>query len=95
MNLSTDLTCTIERIKQMELYFDKISAILQTSKYPLQDLEALKVELAILEDYYDSGQWLDDYETDESGALPSDLKRGVLAQDSLYDLFSDIKDFVQ
>lgn len=38
-----------------------------------------------LTDYYESGQWLRDYELDEQGLLPPDLKRGVLAQDAVFD----------
>ena len=44
----------------------------------------------ILEDYYTSGQWRKDYEADEQGLLPKDLKRGVLSQDALYDLFDKL-----
>ena len=36
--------------------------------------------------YYESGQWLRDYELDELGLLPPDLKRGVLSQDGIYNL---------
>ena len=42
-----------------------------------------------LREYVDSGLWLSDYEADERGELPSDLKRGVLSQDGLYDLLSE------
>ena len=44
-----------------------------------------------LTEYVDSGQWLQDYQLDEAGALPRDLKRGVLSQDGLYDLLSEIQ----
>ena len=43
-------------------------------------------KLAALEAYYTSGEWREDYEADERGELPPDLKRGVLSQDALYDL---------
>ena len=42
--------------------------------------------LRILEAYYTSGEWRDDYEADERGEIPPDMKRGVLSQDALYDL---------
>ena len=42
-----------------------------------------------LRDYYESGLWLSDYEADEAGKLPEDLRRGVLAQDTLYDLLAE------
>jgi hypothetical protein len=37
----------------------------------------------------DSGEWKEDYEADEAGKLPSELKRGVLSQDGLYNLLQD------
>ena len=43
-------------------------------------------KLRLLEAYYTSGKWREDYEADERGELPSDLKRGVLSQDAMYDL---------
>ena len=33
-----------------------------------------------------------DYEADERGELPPDLKRGVLSQDALYDLLERLND---
>ena len=46
-------------------------------------------KLRLLEAYYTSGQWREDYEADERGELPPALKRGVLSQDALYNLLSD------
>lgn len=69
--------CRLDRIERVERYeqlFERAAAC--------RDPEAL----ALLEAYYSSGQWLQDYEADERGELPPDLKRGVLAQDALYDL---------
>ena len=37
--------------------------------------------------YYGSN-WLKDYEDDESGKIPKDLKRGVLSQDAIYNLLA-------
>ena len=39
--------------------------------------------------YMESGLWLSDFEADERGELPQDLRRGVLSQDGLYDLLSE------
>ena len=44
-----------------------------------------------LKEYYESGLWLSDYEADERGELPADLKRGVLSQDGLYNLLNEIE----
>ena len=48
-------------------------------------------KLCLLEAYYSSGEWREDYEADELGELPPDLKRGVLSQDALYDLLEERK----
>lgn len=48
-------------------------------------------KLRLLDEYYTSGVWREDYEADERGELPLDLKRGVLSQDALYDLLEDGK----
>ena len=48
--------------------------------------------LALLETYCTSGEWREDYEADERGELPPDLKRGVLSQDALYDLLEEKHD---
>ena len=42
--------------------------------------------LQTLMEYYDNGQWLLDYECDERGEVPKDLKRGVLSEDGVYNL---------
>ena len=52
-----------------------------------RDGEALRA----LNEYLSSGLWLEDYEADERGELPPDLKRGVLSQDALYDLLTEEK----
>ncbi len=64
----------IERVERYERLFDACSADPEPGK------------LRLLDAYYASGEWLEDYEADERGELPPDLKRGVLSQDALYDL---------
>jgi hypothetical protein len=41
--------------------------------------------------YYENGEWLRDYEMDECSLLPKDLKRGILAQDAVYDFLEQIR----
>lgn len=69
----------IERVEHYERLFDEA----QTSHDP--------EKLQLLNAYYTSGQWREDYEADERGELPPDLKRGVLAQDALYDLLGEVE----
>ena len=46
-------------------------------------------DLPVLAAYLDGGQWQMDYEADEQGRIPKDVKRGVLSQDGLYNLISE------
>ena len=70
----------IERVEKYEQMFDEATA------HPTQE------NISLLETYYTSGKWRDDYEADERGELPPDLKRGVLSQDALYKLLDELKE---
>ena len=67
----------IRRVARYERLFDEAAVSHDPEK------------LRLLEVYYTSGQWREDYEADERGELPPDLKRGVLSQDALYDLLEE------
>ncbi len=69
----------IERVEAYEKLFDEVKVCPDEEKRRLLDR------------YYTSGEWLADYEADERGELPPDLKRGVLAQDALYDLLEETR----
>ena len=69
--------CRLDRIERVEKYerlFEEVTAAPDDEK------------TAALEAYYTSGEWRGDYEADERGEFPPDMKRGVLSQDALYDL---------
>ena len=68
----------IRRIQRMEEIFDTVQV---DPDHP---------SLGELVLYYEGGQWLRDYELDEQGLLPRDLKRGVLSQDGIYNLLDDL-----
>ena len=70
----------IERVEKYEQLFDE--ALVSRAPEKLAELDA----------YYTSGLWLEDYEADERGELPPDLKRGVLSQDALFDLLEEKHD---
>ena len=77
---------TMERIRRMETAMDAVQNALRCRGEAARKEPEIQEMLGLLEEYMSSGQWLRDYELDEAGGLPSDLKRGVLAQDTLYDL---------
>ena len=79
----------IERITKMEALFDKSEEVVKRLEAALEDFAKLEHDIAKLETYYNSPQWRKDFEADEAGKLPKDLKRGVLSEDGIYDLLSD------
>lgn len=78
----------VERIKNMELKYDDVKPKIEAFRQSLENMKKSYDDMKILSDYY-SGEWKKDYEADEQGKVPKDLKRGVLGQDTLYDLFTD------
>lgn len=81
----------IQRVQQMEQYLDDLLVAFQEDKKKIWEMEELQEKLEALDAYYSSGSWLKDYDRDCAGEFPQDLKRGVLAQDTLYNLFDELK----
>ena len=79
----------IDRIKKMEAYLDESAAALAELAGALDRYEKIENKYYKLEDYYGSRRWMDDFEADEAGRLPDDLKRGVLSEDAVYDLITE------
>ena len=77
-----------ERIAYMEALFDKSEAVVKRLESALEEFAKIENDIAKLKAYYDK-DWRKDFEADEAGKLPKDLKRGVLSEDGLYDLLSD------
>lgn len=79
----------IERIRCMEQLYDFVSESITEFPIPLDKYERMQEAVVTLSYYYGSDEWKQDYADDEAGLLPKDLKRGVLSEDGLWNLFSD------
>ena len=64
---------------------DRISRIREMEEI----YDRVRKDIATLREYEESGMWLEDYEADERGELPRELKRGVLSQDGLDEVFDE------
>ena len=84
----------IERITQMEQRLDASTEALKKLSDALDAYEENRDALKKLMDYYGSSRWRKDFEADEQGKLPQDLKRGVLCEDTIYDLILDHHDLI-
>lgn len=69
-----------ERVLFFEKIFDEVRSM---SHETAAFAEETRMKVRLLDEYYTSGEWQEDYEADEEGLLPADLKRGVLSQDGL------------
>lgn len=79
----------IERIKRMERKLNRVSRAVKRLSAALDDYAKVQDDLHELEAYYGSEDWKQDFADDEKGLLPSDLKRGVLSEDAIWNLLED------
>ena len=82
----------IERIKLMEQHLDRASQAVIRLSAALEQYAAAQESLKVLNDYYGSDEWKQDFADDEAGLLPNDLKRGVLSEDAIWNVLSDSKE---
>ena len=79
----------IVRITHMESLLDEVTAALSGLSKSLEQYERIQPALQELEAYYGSSLWRQDFADDEAGLLPSDLKRGVLSEDGIWNLLEE------
>lgn len=78
-----------ERIVYMEQALDAGSEAVAALSEALEKYSSLQGKLQQLIAYYESKQWRQDYDDDNAGKIPGDLKRGVLSEDAVYDLLTE------
>ena len=78
----------IERIRHYETLLDRIAPVLENLEEALDAFEGIQDDVKELAAYYEDDGWREDFEADEAGKLPADLKRGVLSEDGIYDVLS-------
>lgn len=79
----------IERIRLMESHLDAAVVAIEELSAALEKYIAVQPRMRELDEYLDSGEWRRDYDADEAGLLPADLKRGVLSEDGLFNVLDD------
>ncbi|MCR4690706.1 MAG: DUF4298 domain-containing protein [Lachnospiraceae bacterium] len=78
-----------DRIRLMEEKMDRVRSAMEELSTAADLYKELQQDIKDLERYYET-VWRDDFEDDEKGKLPQELKRGVLSENELYNLLSDI-----
>lgn len=78
----------IERIRLMEDKADKVRSAIEELEPAAKKYKEILQDVKDLERYYET-IWREDFEDDEKGKFPPDLKRGILSEDTLYNLLTD------
>lgn len=86
-----ELNSAVRRISEMELRFDTLENAFKINPDAARE-GWFKSQLQILLQYYEGGQWLRDFNLDEQGLLPADLKRGVLSEDAVYNFLIELNE---
>lgn len=81
-----------DHICKMEAILDKAHSILDELEQKIAEFKAFQPELRKLEEYYESPQWKKDFDMEEKGLFPKDIKRGVLSEDGIYDVLERNKE---
>jgi hypothetical protein len=77
------------RVREMEERYDELAGALARLEEAVSALQTAEPGLEALRAYMDSGQWREDFEADERGEIPAEVKRGVLSEDGLFDLLQE------
>lgn len=79
----------LERIVYMEQVLDEGMEAVAALSEALEKYSSLQGKLQQLIAYYESKQWRQDYDDDNAGKIPGNLKRGVLSEDAVYDFLTE------
>ncbi|MBR0195957.1 MAG: DUF4298 domain-containing protein [Paludibacteraceae bacterium] len=94
----------INRIIRMEALYNELQAALAKTAHStapaakqqaLASRQTLQPQIDKLAAYYQSDAWKADFHADELGFLPSDLPRGILSEDGIYNLLTRWEEIVQ
>ena len=76
----------VKRIEEMEEKLNVASNAIKNLGKALREYGKAQDDIRELATYYASDEWKIDFEADEKGILPNDLKRGVLSEDGIYNM---------
>lgn len=82
----------VARVQRMEQVLDEITeGLRQEQECGVNfDFSQWQEKICELTEYYEGGLWMQDYCRDERGEFPAGLKRGVLSEDAVYDLLTEL-----
>ncbi|MGB0981237.1 MAG: DUF4298 domain-containing protein [Winogradskyella sp.] len=81
----------INRITKMENILDQLTNVVEKSNNTMILLENALKDLELLKKYYES-QYMKDVMAEKNNKVPQELKRGVLSEDAIHMLLTDLLD---
>lgn len=75
----------LAKIREMEQILNEANSLMNKMEQLQQSWTSLLPKIRELENYY-ADEWQDDYNADERGEIPSEMIRGVLSEDAVYNL---------
>ena len=91
----------MRRVGEMEQLLDRLNYLISKMEKPRPSKALIKEYLEFQQDvkkldkYYASAEWKKDFEMDEQGVFPPDLKRGVLSEDAIYDALENNEEILE
>ncbi len=79
----------IQRVKKMTQLYRQSRQATDGLLEALEQYRAAEEGYQQLAEYYFGPQWLADVDADRAGLLPQELNRGILTEDTLWDLVTD------
>ncbi len=80
----------IQRVARMEEIYNKSCEAVAVLLQAAENYLAVETSLQELAAYYQSPLWLEDFDAERAAAFPKDMKRGILTEDAVYDLLTDV-----
>ena len=79
----------LERIQRFETLLDRADKTNEILARALEAFEKAEPLCAELDEYLSGEDWKQDFEDDEAGRLPAELKRGVLSEDGIFNVLEE------
>ncbi len=87
-NCDLRMTWTDAQLARLAAQEARLDRILAADSPSIEDLRALEA-------YYESPLWRMDYESDEAGQIPEQVKRGILSEDAIYDVLTTYEELLR
>ena len=76
----------------MEQHLHRASQAVMKLSAALDEYQEAQAAISELSAYYGSNTWKQDFDDDQQGRLPQELRRGVLSEDGIWNLLEDCRE---